>query len=37
MGAIDRIRKRHDGHGWSDYVNMLGRYLYFGEKDKTSS
>ena len=31
MGAIDRIRTRHDGHGWSDYVKMLDRFLYFGE------
>jgi len=31
MGAIDRIRKRHDGEGWSDWVNMLNRFLYFGE------
>jgi 3'-5' exoribonuclease len=32
MGAIERIRSRHDGVGWSDYVNLLSRYLYFGEK-----
>jgi 3'-5' exoribonuclease len=31
MGAIERIRERHDGKGWSDWVNMLSRYLYFGE------
>lgn len=31
MGAIERIRERHDGKGWSDYVNLLSRYLYFGE------
>ncbi|RME27101.1 MAG: HD domain-containing protein, partial [Candidatus Zixiibacteriota bacterium] len=31
MGAIKRIRDRKDGHGWSDWVNMLGRFLYFGE------
>lgn len=34
MGAIDRIRQRHDGRGWSDYVNMLNRFLYFGESDR---
>lgn len=33
MGAIDRIRKRHDGRGWSDYVKMLERFLYFGSPD----
>ena len=35
LGAIDRIRERHNGVGWSDYVNLLGRYLYFGEADPT--
>jgi len=34
MGAIDRIRSRQDGVGWSDYVNMLGRHLYFGERPR---
>jgi len=32
MGAIDRIRERHGGQGWSSYVKMLNRFLYFGEK-----
>lgn len=31
MGAIDRIRTKHDGQGWSDYVKLLGRFLYFGD------
>ena len=31
MGAIERIRERHDGKGWSDWVKMLNRFLYFGE------
>ncbi|MBU0982271.1 MAG: HD domain-containing protein [candidate division Zixibacteria bacterium] len=35
MGAIERIRNKHDGRGWSEWVNMLSRFLYFGEgKDK---
>jgi 3'-5' exoribonuclease len=34
MGAIERIRNRHDGHGWSEYVNLLQRFLYFGEEDE---
>ena len=34
MGAITRIRDRQDGVGWSPYVNMLSRFLYFGEKDE---
>ncbi len=33
MGAIDRIRRKHDGHGWSEYVKMLNRFLYFGERE----
>ncbi len=32
MGAIDRIRQRQGGVGWSEYVKMLDRFLYFGEK-----
>ncbi|MFQ5499430.1 MAG: 3'-5' exoribonuclease YhaM family protein [Candidatus Zixiibacteriota bacterium] len=31
MGAIDRIRRRHTDKGWSEWVNLLGRHLYFGE------
>ncbi|MFC1475349.1 hypothetical protein ACFLQG_01755, partial [Candidatus Zixiibacteriota bacterium] len=31
MGAIERIRDRHDGQGWSDYVSLISRFLYFGE------
>jgi 3'-5' exoribonuclease len=34
MGAIDRIRARQDGHGWSEYINVLNRFLYFGDKDE---
>jgi 3'-5' exoribonuclease len=34
MGAIERIRGRHDGKGWSDWVNLLSRFLYFGEGDE---
>lgn len=32
MGAITRIRDRHEGVGWSDYVKLLNRHLYFGER-----
>ncbi|MFQ5453926.1 MAG: HD domain-containing protein, partial [Candidatus Zixiibacteriota bacterium] len=32
MGAIDRIREKQDGEGWSDYVKLLGRYLYFSDE-----
>ena len=32
LGAIDRIRSRQEGEGWSDYVNLLSRYLYFEEE-----
>lgn len=31
MGAIERIRTRQGGTGWSEYVNMLDRFLYFGD------
>jgi 3'-5' exoribonuclease len=31
MGALDRIRSRQDGAGWSEYVKLLSRYVYFGE------
>lgn len=31
MGAIERIRERQGGTGWSDYVKLLNRFLYFGE------
>jgi len=34
MGAITRIREKGDGTGWSDYVQLLGRHLYFGEGEK---
>ncbi len=32
MGAIDRIRGKQDGVGWSPFVKMLDRFLYFGDK-----
>ena len=31
MGAIQRIRDRQGGKGWSEYVKMLDRFLYFGD------
>jgi len=34
MGAISRIRDKNEGAGWSEYVKLLGRHLYFGEKEK---
>jgi len=36
MGAIERIRLKHDGRGWSEYVKMLDRFLYFGEGSRES-
>jgi len=33
MGAIERIRNKSGGSGWSEFVKMLDRYLYFGEKE----
>ncbi|MCP4705714.1 MAG: HD domain-containing protein, partial [candidate division Zixibacteria bacterium] len=32
MGAINRIREKNENSGWSEYVHLLGRHLYFGEK-----
>ena len=34
MGAIDRIRQRQGGEGWSEYVKMLDRFLYFGDRSE---
>lgn len=31
MGAIERIRDRQGGRGWSEYVKLIDRHLYFGE------
>jgi len=35
MGAIDRIRSRQDGRGWSEYINILNRFLYFGDGEES--
>jgi 3'-5' exoribonuclease len=35
MGAIERIRDRHGAQGWSEYVSLINRYLYFGEGENT--
>lgn len=32
LGALERIRERQPGEGWSDYVNLLSRYIYFEEE-----
>ncbi len=32
MGAIDRIRQKQGKAGWSEYVKLLGRFLYFNER-----
>ena len=31
LGAIDRIRTRQGKPGWSDYVKLLDRFLYFDD------
>lgn len=33
MGAIERIKDKQSGSGWSEYVNLLSRHLYF-DKDE---
>ena len=35
MGAIERIRDKQGGVGWSEYINLLGRHLYFGDEPTT--
>ena len=30
MGGLERIRDRQGGKGWSEYIKLLGRYVYFG-------
>ena len=34
MGAIERIRERQGGEGWSEYVKLLDRHLFFGNNEK---
>jgi len=34
MGALERIRRKHGGKGWSDYVKLLDRFLYFGDESR---
>ncbi len=33
MGALERIREKVGGKGWSDYINLIQRHVYFGEGD----
>jgi len=33
MGAISRIRDKQGGTGWSEYVKLMDRFLYFGKPD----
>jgi 3'-5' exoribonuclease len=35
MGAIERIRDKQGASGWSEYINLLGRHLYFGDEPPT--
>ncbi|UCD93649.1 MAG: HD domain-containing protein [Candidatus Zixiibacteriota bacterium] len=32
MGAIWRIREKTGGSGWSEYVKLINRHLYFGDE-----
>lgn len=32
MGAVERIREKSGEAGWSDYVKLIDRHLYFGEE-----
>jgi hypothetical protein len=31
MGALARIFEKEKKAGWSDYINLIGRYIYWGE------
>lgn len=33
MGAIERIREKSGAAGWSEYVKLLNRHLYFGKEE----
>ncbi len=37
MGAISRIRERQGGPGWSEYVKLLERFLYFDDTFEDTS
>ncbi|HEX9750308.1 MAG TPA: HD domain-containing protein [candidate division Zixibacteria bacterium] len=30
MGALRRVREKTPEGGWSEYINLIGRYVYFG-------
>jgi len=34
MGALRRVREKAGDAPWSEYVNLIGRYIYFGHMDK---
>jgi len=34
MGAVERIGEKTGGSGWSEFVQLLNRHLYFGEEEK---
>ena len=31
MGALSRIWEKEKKAGWSEYINLIGRYIYWGE------
>lgn len=34
MGAVRRIGEKSGDADWSEYVNLLGRYIYFGHRNR---
>ncbi len=37
LGAIDHIRLKQDGPGWSGFIKLLDRFLYFDDSTKDES
>lgn len=36
MGALHRVMEKTGDADWSEYVNLIGRYLYFGRQNRQS-
>ena len=37
MGALRHISEKTGSADWSEYVNLIGRFIYFGHQDRTSA
>jgi len=36
MGAVRRVMEKTGDADWSEYINLIGRYLYFGRQNRQS-